>query len=358
MRSRRRSSNPAASASIFTRSPPLRNRFQLACASRYLSAQRAVVVWYNPLCHARDCTDGRPANRTQIDARPGTIVAPVRLGLLGVRGSTPAPGAEFVRYGGHTSCVAVAKDGQPPTLVLDAGTGLRELPSLLGDRAFEGAILLGHLHWDHTMGLPFCRAVDNPKSIVDLRVPAQGDIEAILERWMAPPHFPITPLQLRGTWTFEGIDEGIHEIEGFEVLAREIPHKGGRTFGYRVSDGETAFAYMSDHCPTALGAGPSGLGALHEAALALCEGCDLLIHDAQYLDEELEARADFGHAAAGYPVELASAASVPRVLLFHHDPPRTDDQLDALVARYGSSPVQVQGARQGSVIDLTASGRA
>jgi ribonuclease BN (tRNA processing enzyme) len=78
-----------------------------------------------------------------------------------------------------------------------------------------------------------------------------------------------------------------------------------------------------------------------------------LIHDAQYLDEELAARADFGHAAAGYAVELAAAASVPRVLLFHHDPPRTDEQLDVLVARYASSPLEVMGARQGTTIDLT-----
>jgi ribonuclease BN (tRNA processing enzyme) len=249
--------------------------------------------------------------------------------------------------------VAVARESELPTLILDAGTGLRTLPGLMGNEAFSGTILLGHLHWDHTMGLPFCSSVDNDQSRVDLRVPAQGDIEAILERWMAPPHFPITPLQLRGQWTFEGIEEGSYTFEGFEVLAREIPHKGGRTFGFRVSDGRHAFAYMSDHCPTAFGPGPSGLGELHEAVLALCDGCDLLIHDAQYLDEELAARANFGHAAAGYAVELAAATSVPRVLLFHHDPPRTDEQLDALVARYASSPLEVIGARQGTTIDLS-----
>ena len=298
---------------------------------------------------AREC----PGPRQRIDARPGIVVTFVRLGLLGVRGSTPAPGEEFLRYGGHTSCVAVAHEAEPPSLILDAGTGLRTLPTLLGGEPFSGTILLGHLHWDHTMGLPFCPAVDNVKARVDLRLPAQGDAEAILERWMAPPLFPITPTQLRGQWSFEGIEEGIHKFEGFEVLAREIPHKGGRTFGFRVSDGRRAFAYMSDHCPTALGAGPAGLGELHEAVLALCEGCDLLIHDAQYLDEELPARADFGHAAAGYAVELAAATSVPKVLLFHHDPPRTDDQLDALVARYASSPLEVIGARQGTTIDLS-----
>jgi len=276
----------------------------------------------------------------------------VRLGLLGVRGSTPAPGPEFVRYGGHTSCVAVGHDGEPPTLILDAGTGLRSLPSLLGDHPFAGAILLGHLHWDHTMGLPFSRAVDNPAAEVDLWIPAQGDTLAILERWMAPPHFPITPRQLRGTWNFGGLEEGTHQISGFEVLAREIPHKGGRTFGYRVSDARSAVAYLSDHCPTVLGPGEMGLGELHPAAMALADGVDLLIHDAQYLDEELAARADFGHSCAGYAVALGEAARAKRVLLFHHDPPRTDPEIDALAARYVDAAVPVEAARQGSVIDL------
>jgi phosphoribosyl 1,2-cyclic phosphodiesterase len=276
----------------------------------------------------------------------------MRLVLLGVRGSTPAPGPEFVRYGGHTSCVAVALDGQMPSLIMDAGTGLRGLSVLLGGRPFSGSIVLGHLHWDHTQGLPFCSVVDHPDAKVDLWMPAQGDPEATLTRGMSPPNFPITPGQLRGTWRFGGLEEGEHELGGFQVLAREIPHKGGRTFGYRISDGRSAFAYLSDHCPTSLGSGPAGLGAMHPAALALVEGCDLLIHDAQYLDEELAERANFGHSAAGYPVALAIAASVPSVLLFHHDPPRTDDAIDALVARYEDAPIEVEGARQGSVIDL------
>jgi ribonuclease BN (tRNA processing enzyme) len=246
----------------------------------------------------------------------------------------------------------VALDGQAPSLILDAGTGIRGLTQLLSGRPFSGAIVLGHLHWDHTQGLPFCSVLDNPGATVDLWLPAQGDAEEVLTRGMSPPNFPITPGQLRGTWRFGGLEEGVHEIAGFQVLAREIPHKGGRTFGYRVTDGEASFAYLSDHCPVSLGPGPSGWGELHPAALALAEGCDLLIHDAQYLDEELAAKANFGHSATSYPVALAEAAAVPSVLLFHHDPPRTDDAIDALVARYADASVEVEAARQGAVIDL------
>ena len=80
----------------------------------------------------------------------------MRVHLCGVRGSTPAPGSEFVRYGGHTSCLALCRDGEPaPSLILDAGTGIRTVTALLVGRAFTGTILLTHLHWDHVQGLPF-----------------------------------------------------------------------------------------------------------------------------------------------------------------------------------------------------------
>jgi phosphoribosyl 1,2-cyclic phosphodiesterase len=254
--------------------------------------------------------------------------------MCGVRGSTPTPGAEFVRYGGHTSCVALAHDGAPPTLLLDAGTGLRAVSSLLGGRAFAGSLLLGHLHWDHTQGIPFFPAGDRPDARVDVYMPAQGDPEAVLRTMMSPPFFPITPKQLRGAWAFYALEGGDHRIEGFSVLAADVPHKGGRTFGFRISDGHSSLAYISDHCPTEFGPGPDGLGEYHDAAMALARDADLLIHDAQYTDDELVAKADFGHAACGYAVGLAAKAGAKRVAFFHHDPARTDDQVDAIAARF------------------------
>jgi phosphoribosyl 1,2-cyclic phosphodiesterase len=276
----------------------------------------------------------------------------VRLLICGVRGSTPAPGPEFVRHGGETSCVAIAHGSDAPRLVLDAGTGLRRLTRMLDGQPFRGTLLLGHLHWDHTHGLPFFGAGDNPDSSVRLLLPAQGDAAAVLSRCMSPPHFPIVPQQLRGQWTFDGIEEGEHELEGFSVLAREIPHKGGRTFGYRVSDGHSTIAYLSDHAPFALGPGPEGFGEYHEAALQLCDGVDLLIHDSQYTAEEFPARANFGHSAIEYTIGLAERCGVGRLLLFHHDPPRTDDQLDALVVHHRQRFAALDAAVEGAVIEL------
>ncbi len=278
----------------------------------------------------------------------------MRIHLLGVRGSTPTPGPQYARHGGHTSCVAVQRDDGTVPLVLDAGTGLRHLRSLLGDRAFTGTLLLGHLHWDHTHGLPFSPATDHPDARVRVLAPSDDGrpIDELLAGAMSPPNFPIGPADLRGVWSWETAVEGHHQVEGMDVLAREIPHKGGRTFGYRVDDGRHSFAYLSDHMPQSLGDGPDGWGEYHDAALALADGVDVLIHDAQYTAEELAARGAFGHAAAEYAVGLGRKAGVGRVLLFHHDPARTDDELDAIVARFASSAMPVLAAIEGTVIEL------
>ena len=278
----------------------------------------------------------------------------MRLWLCGVRGSTPAPGPDFVRYGGNTSCIAVlADEDESPRLVLDAGTGLQRLSGWLEGEAFRGSIVLGHLHWDHTHGMPFAPAFFQPEADVDLYLPAQGeDAEAVLERAFSPPHFPIRPRQLGDNWRFHNLETGEHKIEGFSLLAEEIPHKGGRTFGYRVSDGRVTIAYLSDHSPVALGPGPDGFGPYHDAALSLARDVDLLIHDAQHTAPEFPAKAFMGHSAIDYAVGLAKEAGAHRLLLFHHDPRRTDDELDAIVRSFEDAPVPVEAAAEGNEIKV------
>jgi phosphoribosyl 1,2-cyclic phosphodiesterase len=280
----------------------------------------------------------------------------VRVHPCGVRGSTPAPGRAFVRVGGNTSCVAIAHDDEAaPRLVLDAGTGLRRLSALLGDAPFRGTILLGHLHWDHTHGLPFFRGGDRDDAVVNLFVPEQGvPARELVDRFMSPPAFPIDIGGLHGSWRVSSIDEGPHRIEDFDVLALEIPHTGGRTFGYRVSDRVSTLAYLSDHGPRAvMGEGPDGWGPYHPAALRLCAGADLLIHDSQHTADELGHAYSFGHSAAEYAVELARRAGVARVALFHHDPERTDEQVEAMVrGLQRSGGPHVEAAREDDVIYL------
>jgi phosphoribosyl 1,2-cyclic phosphodiesterase len=248
--------------------------------------------------------------------------------------------------------VAISSEGGPPRLLLDAGTGIRRVPVLLGDRPFTGTILLTHLHWDHVQGIPFFPAGDRDDARVTLAMPAQGDPVAVLRGAMSPPHFPIGPDGLRGDWSFLGLEPGRHEVEGFRVLAADVPHKGGRTFGYRVADGTSSLAYIPDHGPLGCGEGPDGLGARHEAALALASGVDALVHGAQFTLAERSLAADFGHATVDYAVALAVEAGARRLVLFHHSPARTDDQVDTLARSLGDAALPVTVASEGLALDL------
>ena len=195
--------------------------------------------------------------------------------------------------------------------------------------AFSGTILLSHLHWDHVHGLPFFSAGDRDDSLVELFMPAQADGSPaidVLARAMSPPHFPIGPEGLRGKWSFHGLEPGNIEAEGFRVEAREIPHKGGRTYGYRVSDAGSVLTYMPDHCPSLLGPGPEGWGEYHQGALELADGADALVHDAQMIAPEMETAVLFGHSVAEYAVALGRRARARRVVLFHHQPDRSDER--------------------------------
>jgi phosphoribosyl 1,2-cyclic phosphodiesterase len=278
----------------------------------------------------------------------------VRVTFCGTRGSTPSPGPDFIRFGGNTSCVAVSHDDAGPSLLLDAGTGLRRVHGLLDGQPFRGSLLLTHLHWDHVQGLPFFPAGDREGARVTLLVPANDatDPPTLLSRMMSPPFFPIGPAQLRGDWAFGFVPQGEFEAEGFTVLAREVPHKGGQTFGYRVSDGRASVAYLPDHCPTALGNGPDGLGVYHENALELAAGVDLLVHDSHLRAEEVPAEGSFGHAAAEYAVRLGELAGARRVALFHHRPERTDTEVARTVGRFCGRDLSVLAAEEGATIAL------
>lgn len=246
--------------------------------------------------------------------------------LLGVRGSTPAPGPDFVRYGGHTSCVAITSEGADrPSLVLDAGTGLRNLTALLDGGAFDGSIVLSHLHWDHMQGLPFFAAGDRDGSRVDLFLPAQDDRSGrdLLAQSFSPPSFPITPEGLHGSWGFHALDQGRRVIEDLAVTAVDVKHKGGRTYGLRVEDERGSMAYLPDH---AFAAG------LSDDLMAVLAGVDVLIHDAQFLDGERPVAVDYGHATVQDSISLAHACGAGTLVLFHHSPSRNDAALDEIAA--------------------------
>lgn len=270
--------------------------------------------------------------------------------LCGMRGSTPAPGSEFADVGGNTSCVAIpARDGR--WLLLDAGTGMARLAGPLDGAPLRASILLTHLHWDHTHGLPFLPNADRDGAEIDVLVPDQADgatALATMARAMSPPHFPVAPDGLLGTWRYRSLEPGRWEFEGFDVTVAEIQHAGGRTFGYRIAGEDGSLAYLPDHSPRL--ASPER----RAAAEALVQDVDVLLHGAGYLDAERAVADGYGHATVGDAVELAATGAVGRLVLIHHAPRRTDAEIAAIARDLAAKPrpFDIDVGREGSWVDV------
>lgn len=265
----------------------------------------------------------------------------------GVRGSTPAPGAEFARYGGHTTCVSVAIDGR--MLVLDAGTGIRPLGQALLGCDDEIFVLLTHLHADHLFGFPFFAPLYEPKRRIHLvGYDGPGGPWSPLELFDGL-HYPLEPSDLGCTIERVGTDPVSYLAErGVQVTRQAVNHPGG-AFGYRVEHEGRSFVFIPDH---ELGAREP---TVPRAEIAdFCRGADVLCHDAQYLADEIEARRGWGHSSIDEALDLAVEAGVGRLILFHHDPDRTDTELDAVQdyarERLASHDIRCTVAYQGLVL--------
>jgi phosphoribosyl 1,2-cyclic phosphodiesterase len=251
--------------------------------------------------------------------------------LWGTRGSVPSAGAEYVRYGGNTSCVEVrTQDGW--VVVLDAGTGVRALGEEVGPETTRVDLLLTHLHMDHIQGLGFFAPLFKPDLEVHIWGPASTtrDMRERLARYLSPPLFPVLLRDLPCKLTLHNAPIGRFEIGPLTVHAGLICHPGP-TLGYRLEEGGRALAYMPDHEP-ALGLRSFEPDRQWTSGFRLAEGADVLIHDAQYTSEEYEEKVGWGHSAYSHTMLLAEAASVGKLVTFHHDPSHTDADLDAFHA--------------------------
>jgi phosphoribosyl 1,2-cyclic phosphodiesterase len=277
----------------------------------------------------------------------------MRVTFHGVRGSTPCQSDDIRRYGGNTSCVSIDAPGQQP-LLLDMGTGLRYYGKKFPvDQLFTGNCLLTHLHWDHVQGLPFFVPLLQEGSQLDVFGPAQADgrsLDDVVSCTIRPPLFPVSIDELPGAVKFHDTADSQFSIDGFDVMARMIPHLGP-TLGFRVEWQNRSVAYLSDHQQPFDGSYSASTGALD-----LVQGVDLLIHDAQYTQPEFKAKSTWGHCTIDYAVWLAAQGGAKQLALFHHDPSRRDDELDGLLrcaadagARRG---VDVIAASEGLVVEV------
>jgi phosphoribosyl 1,2-cyclic phosphodiesterase len=256
----------------------------------------------------------------------------VNVTFYGVRGSLATPGPSTARYGGNTSCVRViGPDGR--VLVLDAGTGIRPLTLDLPGAITRVDVLLTHLHMDHILGLGFFGPLFNPGMEVHIWGPASAtlSLEARLRRYLSPPLFPMLLRDVPCRLELHHVVRGGVPIGPFHVTTARVCHPGP-TVGYRVETEGVSFAYLPDHEP-ALGAKGFPLDPEWTSGFDLAHGVDLLVHDAQYTQEEYPRHVGWGHSTMHDALVFARLAEVKHFVPFHHDPGRDDAALEAAVAR-------------------------
>ena len=281
----------------------------------------------------------------------------MKLRVWGCRGSVAAPGSDTIRYGGNTSCVELeGADGE--AVIFDAGTGMRPLGvRMVQDGTSPVHILLTHLHMDHLQGLGFFRPLFKPDVEVHIWGPP-SPVQPLAERiatYMSPPLFPVRLADIPCKLTFHDAPEEPIEVGGLTISASLVTHQGP-TVGFRVSENGKSVVYLPDHEPSIGGGDLTDQPADWISGYQLTRGADILLHDAQYGDEEYPRHMGWGHSAIGHVVAFAQKAEVERLVLFHHDPYHSDTELEALVAvarRMWGSEDRVCAAWEGMTIELT-----
>jgi phosphoribosyl 1,2-cyclic phosphodiesterase len=285
----------------------------------------------------------------------------MKLKVWGARGSIPAPGPETMRYGGNTSCVELTLSDDS-TLILDAGTGIRNLGLALADH--EGSrgpihILLTHLHLDHIQGLMFFAPAFRPESEIIIWGPAspEASLRDRIARYISAPLAPVEVRELPSHLSFREAEPLEWDIGPARIRAQPVNHRGP-TLGYRIEDAGRSLCYIPDHEP-GLGAPLAALDDDWISGFDLAHGASMLVHDCQYTDTEYPNHLGWGHSPMSDALEFGYRVAAERLLLFHHDPLHTDADLDhmadAVAARWrelGGAPEQVELATERRELEL------
>ncbi|MEQ9103862.1 MAG: MBL fold metallo-hydrolase [Rhodothermales bacterium] len=246
----------------------------------------------------------------------------MRVQFWGVRGSIPVPGPETMKYGGNTPCLTVSLD-ESHTLILDAGTGLAAYGRTLPEREHTYIVALSHVHWDHIHGFPmFAPLMAAGTRVVFLTGMEPSFMDHLLSQ-MDGIHFPVPADAFPVRWEQDS-GSGQATLGPLGVAFSWMPvNHSGTCFAYRISGPEGDLVYMTDN----------ELGPEHADVVAFCRDADVLVHDAQYTAAERSRKTGWGHSFVPDVCRLAEQAGVRELILFHHDPIRTDVELDAIQAQ-------------------------
>lgn len=294
--------------------------------------------------------------------------------IWGTRGSYPVARSDVLRYGGNTTCVEVRVGDR--CIVLDAGTGMRPLGAALAAEAAPPLnidLLITHTHWDHIIGFPFFDPIYNPQAnleIYGLRR-TQSSLRTTIANALSDPLLPVSLEDLRAELHFHEIQEGLcFELGPVRVSTARANHPY-RALAYRLETNEATLVFIPDTGPfhTVLfgderiewAGEPTAsthddlreLAEMHDRIVDLARGADWLLYDAQFTDEQYARFPHWGHSTASQARAIAEQAGVGELLLFHHDPHRSDDELDQIVAaqQVAARPsLQVSAANEGRVL--------
>jgi phosphoribosyl 1,2-cyclic phosphodiesterase len=271
----------------------------------------------------------------------------------GVRGSIPCPGPDTVVYGGNTACLEIRADER--LVIIDLGTGIRALGTWLmeNDYAQKGKIdadiFITHTHWDHIMGFPLFSPIYVPGNVLRITGPIpkeKENLESILRTQLLFKYWPVRLEELSARIEFKQIKETKLDLgSGLTVSTKFLNHPI-YCLGYRFDYNGKSIAAVYDHEHY------SGLDADKNNEITdFIRDADIVIHDAQYSEEEYPNHIGWGHASCKYAVESAIKAKVKKLVLFHHEPAHTDKQLKKLEKLCGKkAPFKVVMAKEGMLL--------
>ena len=273
----------------------------------------------------------------------------MQIRIWGARGACPTADRDKLRYGGNTPCVEV-RTAAGGLFVIDCGTGFRGLGHALEKefkkKPIQAHVFLSHYHWDHIQGIPFFTPLYNPSNRVVFHGYAfqAASMRAALEGQMTDPYFPVDMSIMAAQRHFVALEASdTVRLDDLTLHAKPLYHPQGCQ-GFRLECGGKVLAYASDTEP--------GDAAADRNVRELADGADVFIYDAQFLPSEMKRLRGWGHSSWKEGVRIAKECGAKRLVLFHHDPERTDDEMDEMVEAASDKFDSVTAASEGQKLKL------